>query len=156
MIKRLFLNDRFILYLILFNVVLLFVSGFPMPIEQARFIDFFEHCFTLLFFLEFIIKWSEFGFANYFKVNWNKFDFALVAISVPSVISFFLNVEAGDFSFLLVFRAFRIFKAFRFIKFIPGINDLLAGVKRALKASVFVFLIFTIYIFVVGILSFYL
>jgi voltage-gated sodium channel len=156
MLKRLFLNDRFILYLILINVLLLFIGGFGIPSPISIYIDFIEHSFTILFLIEFFFKWNEYGFKNYFSVNWNKFDFALVAISVPSVIAFFMQSTGSDLSFLLVFRAFRIFKAFRFIKFIPGINDLLEGVIRALRASVFVFLVFTIYIFVIGVLSFYL
>ncbi|MFY0672502.1 MAG: ion transporter [Bacteroidia bacterium] len=156
MLKRLFLNDRFILYLILINVLLLFIGGFEIPRPYAVYIDFIEHSFTLLFVIELLIKWKELGFKKYFAVNWNKFDFALVAISVPSVLAFFMQNTGLDYSFLLVFRAFRIFKAFRFIKFIPGIDELLEGVIRALRASVFVFLVFTIYIFVIGILSFYL
>ena len=49
----------------------------------------------------------------------------------------------------------RIFKTIRFIKFIPNIEHLFSGIKRALKASVFVFVGFAIYIFIIGILSFY-
>jgi voltage-gated sodium channel len=53
-----------------------------------------------------------------------------------------------------VFRVLRVFKAFRFFKFIPDIGNLLKGVQRALKTSVFVFLGFFIYIFIIGILSY--
>ncbi|MGB0429875.1 MAG: ion transporter [Bacteroidia bacterium] len=100
MIKRLFLNDKFILYLIFINVVLLFASGFNMSQQNNHALELIEHCFTLLFVIELAIKWYEHGFKNYFKINWNKFDFILVAISIPSVISFFLQNSGGDFSFL--------------------------------------------------------
>jgi voltage-gated sodium channel len=65
-------------------------------------------------------------------------------------------METSDFSFLLVFRVMRVFKSFRFLKFIPGIDHLIRGVNRALKASVIVILGFIVYIFIIGIFSFYL
>lgn len=49
----------------------------------------------------------------------------------------------------------RVFKSFRFLRFIPGIEHLVKGVSRALKTSVIVLIGFMIYIFIVGILSFY-
>lgn len=156
MLKRLFLNDKFILYVIIFNVFVLFVGGFKLTLSQNLILDIVEHGFTVIFLIELFFKIHELGLGGYFKSNWNKFDFLLVILSVPSLITFALHTGGTDITFLLVFRAFRVFKAFRFIKFIPGINELIEGVKRALEASVFVFLVFTIYIFVVGILSFYL
>lgn len=50
----------------------------------------------------------------------------------------------------------RVFKSFRFLKFIPGIEHLIKGIQRALKASIIVLIGFVIYIFVIGIFSFYL
>ena len=50
----------------------------------------------------------------------------------------------------------RVFKSFRFLKFVPGIEHLIKGIQRALKASIIVLIGFIIYIFIVGIFSFYL
>jgi len=50
----------------------------------------------------------------------------------------------------------RVFKAFRFLKFVPDVEELVTGVQRALRASVFVFLGFAVYIFIIGVFSFYL
>jgi voltage-gated sodium channel len=50
----------------------------------------------------------------------------------------------------------RVFKSFRFLKFIPGIEHLVKGIRRALKASIVVLIGFVIYIFIIGIFSFYL
>jgi voltage-gated sodium channel len=102
------------------------------------------------------VKFNEYGIKGYFKSNWNKLDFLLIIISVPTLVSFILNIHIFDVSFLLVFRILRVFKAFRFFKFIPNIGELVAGVQRALKSSVFILLGFLIYIFIIGILSFYL
>ncbi len=156
MIKKLFLNDKFILGLILINAIILFVGGYLKLENHKQIFLFADNLLTTLFILELIIKLREFGGKNYFSSNWNKLDFFLIIISVPALISFIINVNIFDVSFLLVFRILRVFKAFRFFKFIPNIGQLVSGVQRALKASVFVLLGFIIYIFIIGILSFYL
>ncbi|WP_075603387.1 ion transporter [Saccharicrinis aurantiacus] len=153
--KKLFLNDKFILSLILINSVVLVIGGY-LPVNEENFIyGLVDNSITVLFIIELLIKVREYGFTNYFKSNWNRFDFVLVLLSVPALITFAFNLSFVDFSFLLVFRILRVFKAFRFFKFIPDVNNLVQGIQRALKASVFVLIGFVIYIFIIGILSFY-
>jgi len=154
MIKRLFLNDVFILWLILINSAILFLGGY-LPSENHRFLlAIADNIITALFVIELLIKFNEFGVKCYFSSNWNKLDFILVILSIPAFIAFIFNLNLVDFSFLLVFRIMRVFKAFRFFKFIPDIGKLVKGVQRAIKTSVFVFLGFFIYIFIIGILSY--
>lgn len=156
MIKKLFLKDSFILGLIVINSCILFIGGYSLSPNSNLVLSIIDHTITFLFIIEMVIKYNEYGFKNYCKSSWNKLDFVLVILSTPSLITFLLNIDIIDFSFLLVFRIFRVFKAFRFIKFIPNIGELLNGVQRALKASVFVLIGFIIYIYIIAILSFYL
>jgi voltage-gated sodium channel len=156
MIKKLFLNEKIILILILLNSVTIFVSGFEIAPDNKFILSLTDNLITGLFIAEIIVKFQEFGIKNYFKSNWNKFDFILVALSCPTLISFIGNLEITSFSFLLVFRVMRVFKSFRFLKFIPGIEHLVKGIRRALKASIVVLIGFVIYIFIIGIFSFYL
>jgi voltage-gated sodium channel len=154
MLKKLFLNDVFILWLILINSAILFIGGY-FPSEEQRFIlSLADNLITALFIIELWVKFKEFGIKDYFFSNWNKLDFILIVLSIPAFLAFILNLNVVDFSFLLVFRVLRVFKAFRFFKFIPDIGKLVDGVQRALKTSVFVFLGFFIYIFIIGILSY--
>ena len=156
MIKKLFLNEKIILILILLNSVTIFVSGFEIAPDNRFILSLTDNLITGLFIAEIIVKFQEFGIKNYFKSNWNKFDFILVALSFPTLIAFIGNLEITSFSFLLVFRVMRVFKSFRFLKFIPGIEHLVKGIRRALKASIVVLIGFVIYIFIIGIFSFYL
>jgi voltage-gated sodium channel len=156
MIKKLFLNEKIILILILLNSVTIFVSGFEISPDNRFILSLTDNLITGLFIAEIIVKFKEFGIKNYFKSNWNKFDFVLVALSFPTLIAFLGNLEITSFSFLLVFRVMRVFKSFRFLKFIPGIEHLVKGIRRALKASIVVLIGFVIYIFIIGIFSFYL
>ncbi len=154
MIKKLFLNDKFILVLILLNAIIIFFTGFDLTINNKFLFSLTDHLITCLFIVELIVKFNEFGIKNYFKSNWRRFDFILISLSVPTLIAFVGDVELTSFSYFLVFRILRVFKSFRFLKFIPGINHLVRGVSRALKASVVVLIGFFIYIFIIGLFSF--
>ncbi|MFT4752822.1 MAG: voltage-gated sodium channel [Salibacteraceae bacterium] len=156
MIKKLFLKDQFILVLILLNSAIIFITGFTLDNGWKQAIVIFDNLITFLFIIEIIVKFKSYGISNYFKSTWNKFDFILIALSIPSFIAFSFNIEIDDLDFLLVFRVLRVFKSFRFLKFVPGIEHLVRGVQRALKASVVVLLGFFVYIFIIGIFSFYL
>ena len=156
MIRKLFLNDKFILVLILINAMILFAGGFITNGVEKFVLTLIDNMITGFFLVELIVKFNEFSLKGYFKSNWNKLDFILIVLSIPALVAFIFNAEIVNISFLLVFRILRVFKSFRFFKFIPEIGHLIKGIQRALKASVFVFLGFVIYIFIIGIFSFYL
>jgi len=156
MIKRLFLNDKFILVLILLNSIILFVGAYFPSESDKQILTIIDNLITTLFVFELLVKCREYGFRGYLQSSWNKLDFILILLSIPALITFIFNLSIVDFSFLLVFRIMRVFKAFRFFKFIPNVGELVAGIQRALKASVFVFLGFAVYIFIIGVLSFHL
>jgi voltage-gated sodium channel len=155
-ISKLFLNDNFILALILLNAVVLFVGGY-FPSDMGRLIlSIADNTITVLFVVELVVKFNKFGARGYLSSGWNRFDFILILLSLPALITFIFNINSGDISFLLVFRVMRVFKSFRFFKLIPNFNQIVSGLQRALKTSVFVLLGFLIYIFIIGVLSFYL
>lgn len=156
MIKKLFLNDKFILALIFINAIILFAGGYVNTSNERQILLIADNFITALFLVELIIKFDEYGIRNYFRSNWNRLDFILIVLSIPALLTFLFNINILDFSFLLVFRILRVFKAFRFFKFIPNVDQLVSGIQRAIKTSLFVFAGFLIYIFIIGILSYYL
>lgn len=155
MIKKLLLNDKVILALIILNAIIIFIGGFNFEKPDRLLLSIIDNAITILFVSELVFKLSAYG-KSYFKSNWNKFDFTLIILSLPALFAFVFNIEIINFSYLLIFRVMRVFKSFRFLKFIPGIEHLITGIQRALKASVIVLLGFAIYIFIIGIFSFYL
>ncbi len=156
MIKKLFLNNKFILGLILLNSVILFLSGYIATEGERITLNIADHTITVLFIIEMFVKFKEYGLSGYFHSRWNRFDFFLVILSLPALIVFIFDLPIMNISFLLIFRNLRIFKSFRFFKFIPNIEHLASGVKKALKSSIFVIIGFSIYIFIIGMLSYYL
>lgn len=151
--RRFFLSDFNILILILLNAAIIFISGFKWSEETIVLLAILDAVFTIAFVVEMIVKMKYYGRHGYFEQSWNVFDFIIVMISLPSLVVFLFNLNIGDFSYLLVFRTLRVFKVFRFFNFIPGIDNLLASIKRGFRASVLILISFTVFIFVVSILS---
>ena len=156
-ISRLFLNDRFILSLIILNSFTIFGEGFQEFSPTVLFyINLADSIITIFFLIEAIIKIRHLGWKEYIKSNWNKMDFILVAISLPSIVLLVVHSSLHGLAFLLIFRVLRVFKFFRLFRFIPGIDDLVKGVQRALKASIFVLFGFFVLNFIISVLSCYL
>jgi voltage-gated sodium channel len=156
-ITRLFLNDRFILLLIIVNSFTIFGEGFhEFGKNILYYITLVDSLITILFLIEAIVKITHFGWKAYISSAWNKLDFILVLLSLPSIVLLALHSESHGLSFLLIFRVFRVFKFFRLFKFIPGIDALIKGLQRALKASVFALFGFFLLNFIISIFSHYL
>ncbi len=147
-----FLNDSFILALIVVNALLIFIQGFDLPGGMEQGLTVLDHCITLLFVVEMLVKLGTWGFKEYAASLWNVFDGILVLLAVPSLLFWLIHLEAG-LEFLLVLRILRVFKFFRFLRFVPDIRSLIAGVQRALRTSVVVLIGFFVFIFVVSIVS---
>ena len=150
-IKRL-LNDKLILLLIIINSIVIFLQGFDTL--NIRYLNILDQLLTFIFIIEVIVNIKYYTFSKYISNNWNRFDFILIILSLPSFITFITGLETIDISYLLIFRVFRAFKLFRTFKFIKNIDNLLSGVMRALKASIVILITFIMYLFIIGILSY--
>ena len=131
-LERLFTNDNVMLGLVLINTGIIFVSGF-IP-NQESILIFIDSIFTLLFFTEAIFKIHVHGFSGYWRDGWNRFDFGLVLLALPSCINILGEIIPCT-SVVLSLRTLRAFKAFRMLQFIPNVESLLKGIKLAFKAS---------------------
>lgn len=131
-IKRFFTNENIMLVLVLINTGIIFISGFIS--NQGGTLLIIDTVFTLLFLFEALIKIHTQGFSRYWSEGWNRFDFIIVLLALPSCINIFGVVFPGT-SILLSLRTMRAFKSFRLLKFIPNIDNLLNGIKLASKAS---------------------
>ena len=130
--RRIFTNDIIMLVLVLINTGIIFISGF-MP-DQGESLLIVDSIFTLLFLFEAIVKIQVNGFSQYWAEGWNRFDFILVLLALPSCMNVF-GVVFPTTSILLSLRTMRAFKSFRLLQFIPNIDSLLNGIKLAFKAS---------------------
>lgn len=153
-LKRIFLNEKVILMFILLNCITLFIEGFhnyESLIMQVALVA--DYIITTVFLIEMIVKISTYGWKDYIKAGWNKLDFSLVMVSIPSLITLFVNIDIVDLHILLVFRLLRAFRLLRLIEYVPGVSGLIEGSIRALKTSVMILIVFAIALFMTSIFS---
>lgn len=110
-------------------------------------IDHIESVFGLIFIIEMLLKWYGFGGLKWYFQDWyNNFDFLLVAVSIPSLVSTLSGQGGGvNLSFFRVFRMFRILRAFRVLR---QLHEIIQVVTQATKAIVnlCIFIFFSIII----------
>ncbi len=104
--KKIFLNNTFILVLILINAVVIIMQESGLDSIHLQILDTF---ITAMFMVEAIVKINHFGFKNYIKDDWNVLDFFLVIIALPSLFSFIIP-QTSILSVLLSLRILRILK----------------------------------------------
>lgn len=149
-IRRIFLNDHVILSVILLNAVVIYLqeSGISHPLIVAV-----DVACTLIFLIEMLIKHLTFGVKEYWRDGWNRMDGILVIISLPSLITPFVDASSFDFSILLTLRLMRVLRFFRVLHFFPKITQIGAGLKRALRDSGVVLVGFFILLFIFGMIN---
>jgi len=145
-IEKTLQNNDVILLLILANAFVIFIQEFKV---ENVILNTLETLFTIAFILEMSFKIKSRTFKVYISTGWNKLDFILILVSIPSLFSIFVI----DLEFLLVFRVFRIFKFFRLLQYFPRINSVLPGIRRAIKASYLIFFGFVTLLFIFSMLS---
>jgi len=150
MLKRFFLTEKNILLAIVLNAILIFTAGFP-EYKNLSIWSWLEVGFIFFFIIELIIKIREYGWEAYISQNFNKLDFFVVMASLPFLLSFI--IPALHFNGLMLFRLLRLLRLSRFFSFVPNMGQLLAGLQRAFKASIFVLAALLLYIFVLSVVT---
>jgi len=148
---RLIIAERSVIVVIVINTLALFAMAFtdpklaqpnesPGPVALMLYqVSFWVDFVCVVYFLvEIVLKISTGGWRRFWTNNWNRFDFTVVVLSAPVLLSPLLDV--GDLSVLLALRLGRLFRLFRVMRFIPNREHLFLGIRRALKASLGVFL----------------
>lgn len=121
--------------IILLNVVIIYLMYFP-ALKDNLLLELIDQAFILIFLVEAIVKLSVLKPRHYFASSWNRFDFVIVVGSLPTLLINF--IEVPDTSLLIILRLFRLIRILRFIRFVPNLGQVLEGLGRALRASVFV------------------
>lgn len=150
MFKRFFLTEKNILIAIILNAILIFIAGFP-KYGQLPIWVWCEIGFILFFIIEVVVKVREYGWKTYFEDNFNRLDFFVVVASLPFLLSFI--IPTLRFNGLILFRLLRLLRLSRLFAFVPNMAQLLVGLKRAFKSSVFVLAALLLYIFVLSIVT---
>jgi voltage-gated sodium channel len=139
----LFIKERTVVSVILLYALTLFFDGFPtihaFSVANGHFLYWIEYACIIYFVVEAVLKISFYGFQRYWSSAWNKFDFIIVLFSLPSLLEPIDNLSG--FQMVLALRMARLIRLFKLLRFIPHGPKIWAGVKRALQASIGVFLV---------------
>lgn len=148
--KRLFLNEKAILAVILLNAVVIYlqVCGY-----EHFALDILDIACTIFFIIEMVVKHSEYGLRGYWKDGWNKLDGILVILSIPSLINVFVPTIASNLSILLILRVLRVLRFFRVMHFFPNFPKVIQGFKVAMRESYGVLLSFFVIVVIFGLLN---
>lgn len=150
MLKRLFLNDKFIFGIILLNAILIFLQETGMNFWWINLLD--ALC-TIIFLLEMGVKLHEFGWHPYWRDGWNRMDGTLVILSLPSLVFYLFPSVAFNLSVVLVLRLLRIFRFFRIFHLFPDFEQIVKNVRIAIRQSMSVFIGFGILLFAFALIS---
>lgn len=146
-IKKLFLNEVFILFIILINSAIIFAQSYHL---EYRWLTGLDVLCTFLFAIEMVVKHCEYGVRKYWSDGWNRMDGILVILSIPSILALVFPHFMNNLSFLLILRLLRILRFFRIMHFFPNFGKILKGFSLALRETAGVFLSFFVVIVVLG------
>lgn len=118
------------------NAVVIFALYFP-ELKDNYWLLTIDHAFILFFLVEVIVKLAVLKPGPYFAAAWNRFDFIIIVGSLPVFLEGLFPVPEATV-LLILLRLFRLVRLIRFLRFIPNIEQVVAGLGRAIKASVFV------------------
>lgn len=126
-------REPVVMAVILVNGVALFMLAYDPPGgESATWLG-IDYACVAYFLAEALIKIRLHGLRGYLADNWNKLDFAIVAISLPFLLT--PIVDFHELGGITVLRLLRLFRLFRLMRFIPDRTKLAAGIVRSLRAS---------------------
>lgn len=139
----LIVRERVVLAVIALNGFLLFLDAFPSVNAHSHvWIQRVDMLFLGYFVAEVFIKVRHFGsFRKYFADPWNVFDFIIIALSTPALVSPFISLSAENAGALTVLRILRILRLIRPMRLVPDADKIWPGIYRALRASVGILLI---------------
>ena len=95
-IHKLFLNDNFILFVILINSCIIYAQVAGM---SNTFLNVLDVLCLSVFVIEMIVKHHEYGVQKYWEDGWNRLDGILVIISIPTLIEIFVPMDVANLSF---------------------------------------------------------
>ena len=139
--------ELFILICIIINFLTVCLDFYRAPFFLEQILDYVNFFLTAIFVVEMVLKLIGLGPRDYFKNNWNNFDFFIVIFSIieyilspPTFISETQTITGVNLKVLRTFRVFRVFKLAKEWKQLSLVLRILG--KSMLDVVYFVILLF--------------
>ena len=108
--------ENFVLVCILLNTVAMALLWFDQPKDMPKFMENINYFFICVFTAEAVIKIVALG-KVYFYDSWNRYDFAIVVITILILSLQFVNISIHFGIGFTVMRSLRIGRIIRLIKY---------------------------------------
>jgi voltage-gated sodium channel len=112
-----------------------------------------EFWFCIGYIAELCVRWNDWGFHEFFwghNCGWNWFDFLVTVLGALTILmAQFAGSESSGTSVIRIFRMLRMLRIFRAMKFIKDIEEVIA---HAFRATMKLFFIAFIVVFIFGIM----
>jgi len=141
--------DIIITSVICANVLCMAIEHYDQPDDMTTGLKFLDYAYTTIFFFEFVLKFTAFGWNRYIRDDWSKFDFFIV---VMSFVGIYIENSGGGIgvnpSLLRVLRVFRIARVLKLVKSAKGLKALLNTVLRSMNQVASIALLMTLVFFI--------
>ena len=139
-------SQQFVLFVTVVNITFLAIDHHDMDSKLVSVSEIANLVCGVIFAAEILLKIIGLGPRRTFKSGYNSFDFFLVLITIPDLVS-------GSGSAFTALRAFRMLRTLKLIKRWPSIQKMLIMVASCLRESVYVSLVIVLLIFIFAILG---
>ena len=103
--------EWFITAVIILNTIIMCMEFYGASDEYNNVLNKFNLVFVAIFTFEAALKLLGLGIRYYFYIDWNKFDFAIVIVSLVSETPFLGEINLTAFRIIRVARLLRMIKA---------------------------------------------
>lgn len=103
--------EWFITLIIVLNTIIMCMEYYGASDEYNNILNKANLVFVAIFTLEAVLKLIGLGVRYYFYIDWNKFDFAIVIVSLVSETPFLGEINLTAFRIIRVARLLRMIKA---------------------------------------------
>lgn len=142
--------DGFFLGVIVINAIVIY---FQVCNYNSIWLQLIDSLCTIIFIAEMVMKIRAWGFKNYWKDGWNRMDFILVTMSIPTLLTPFAERVGWNLGILLIFRLLRVLKFFRLMKIFPNFTEIMQGFRVAMKKTWAVLAAFALLIFIFALIN---
>ena len=142
--------DYFILSLILLNAVVMVLQCYYPGDAVLQWLD---ATILVIFLIEIVVKIMGLTWRGYWSDSWNWFDFCVTMIALGAYLQSFIPTGESTLNAIFTLRVFRGFRFFRILKFIPNIDSIMNGCRRAIASTSVIILAFMITAFIWSIIA---
>ena len=129
---------------IVINTVFLCIDNYHRSKKLEDILEIANLIFVVIFTIEMVLKITAYGFKYYWHVNWNKFDFIIVIMSLLFIREDL--IQALNFN-VTALRIIRVSRLLRMVKTSEGLRSLLKTLYMSLQNIFMIFCLLLLILF---------